>query len=252
MVPWRAFFLLVLKNISKKYQDLDVIDNFDLSLSRGGFTTLIGPSGCGKSTLFDILMGLSKKDAGEVSWKGQTLSDLSGHAALMHQKDLLLPWLSLLENAVLPHRIQGRDREIAIRSARKLFCRLSLSGFEEYLPELVSGGMRQRCALARTLMTEHELILMDEPLSSLDALTRQQLHSHILRLQLEFGKTILMITHDIEEALLLSDEVIVLSERPMKVRRRLRLTTRKPRNFGEKDMIELRNTVFSSLQESIG
>lgn len=243
--------MLVLKNISKKYQDLDVIDSFDLSLSRGGFTTLIGPSGCGKSTLFDIVMGLSKRDTGEINWKGHTLSDLSGHAALMHQKDLLLPWLSLLENAVLPHRIQGRDRKMAIMNARTLFNRLSLSGFEEYLPELVSGGMRQRCALARTLMTEHELILMDEPLSSLDALTRQQLHSHILKLQKEFGKTILMITHDIEEALLLSDEVIVLSERPMKVRQRLRLHTRKPRNFGNKEMIELRKTVFSSLQESM-
>lgn len=244
--------MLVLKNISKKYENLDVIDSFDLSLSRGGFTTLIGPSGCGKSTLFDILMGLSKRNTGEITWKGQTLSDLSGHAALMHQKDLLLPWLSLLENAVLPHMILGRDRERAVMKARKLFKRLSLSGFEEYLPEMVSGGMRQRCALARTLMTEHELILMDEPLSSLDALTRQQLHSHILRLQQEFGKTILMITHDIEEALLLSDEVIVLSERPMRVRRHVPLGTPKPRNFGGKDMIDLRKTVFSSLQESMG
>ena len=129
----------------------------------------------------------------------------------MQQKDLLLPWFSLLDNALLPAKIAGEDMAKSRAKALSLFRRLGLDGFEAYLPGEISGGMRQRCALVRTLMFERELVLLDEPLSALDAITRRSLQSLLLMLQIEFDKSILMITHDIDEALMLADEVLVLS-----------------------------------------
>jgi len=239
--------MLAVTNLSKSFGDLTVFRDLSFTIPRGGFAALVGPSGCGKSTLFDVLTGVVPKDAGTIAWLGETMPDLGRTAAYMQQKDLLLPWLTLVENAVLPVRISGKNGHNARDKVRFLFRRLGLQGFEDYPPRKVSGGMRQRCALVRTLMFDHELALMDEPLSALDALTRRSLQSLLLLLQSEFQKTILMITHDVEEALLLADEVFVLTPFPMRIHERFSLTTKKPRKASDTELMELKEHIVGML-----
>ncbi|MBN2538505.1 MAG: ABC transporter ATP-binding protein [Deltaproteobacteria bacterium] len=240
--------MLSVSGLTKNFEDLTVMEGFDLTVPRGGFTTLIGPSGCGKSTLFDILTGVFPRDGGRISWLGEDVPDLMSNAAYMQQKDLLLPWLSLIDNALLPAKIAGIDENNSREKASALFGRLGLHDFEKYIPQKVSGGMRQRCALVRTLMFEHELVLLDEPLSSLDAITRRSLQALLLLLQSEFNKTILMITHDIEEALLLSDELLVMTPMPMQVRERFVLEMPKPRRSSNPELLKIKEHVLEELE----
>jgi len=169
----------------------------------------------------------------------------------MQQKDLLLPWFSLMDNALLPAKIAGEDSAKSRGRALSLFKRLGLEGFEGYLPGEISGGMRQRCALVRTLMFERELVLLDEPLSALDAITRRSLQSLLLMLQSDFEKSILMITHDIEEALILADEVLVLSQLPMRILERFTLSGSKLRQLDDPQLIEIKEHVLNILQEEL-
>jgi NitT/TauT family transport system ATP-binding protein len=240
--------MLNVSSLSKRFGDLTIFENFDFILPENGFTILIGPSGCGKSTLFNVLTGAVSGDSGEISWCGNSLSHLKEISAYMQQKDMLLPWFSLMDNALLPARIAGADLTKAGEKAMALFHRLGLDGFETYLPDAISGGMRQRCALVRTLMFERALVLLDEPLSALDAITRRSLQSLLLMLQVEFGKSILMITHDIEEALRLADDVLVLSGRPMRVLERFSLNGPKLRRLDDPELIEIKNHVLNLLQ----
>ena len=243
--------MLSVSNLSKRFGDLPIFENFNLELPARGFTVLIGPSGCGKSTLFNVLTGVATRDGGRVSWCGEAVEYLKDTSAYMQQKDLLLPWFSLMDNALLPARIGGQDMTAAGKKAQLLFRQLGLEGFESYLPGEISGGMRQRCALVRTLMFERELVLLDEPLSALDAITRRSLQSLLLMLQVEFEKSILMITHDIEEALRLADEVLVLSGRPMRVLDRFCLPGPKLRRLDEPHLIRIKEHVLDLLQEEL-
>jgi NitT/TauT family transport system ATP-binding protein len=240
--------MLNVANLSKCFDGLSIFENFDLTLPQNGFTVLIGPSGCGKSTLFNVLTGVVAGDSGEISWCGKTVSHLREKSAYMQQKDMLLPWFSLMDNALLPVRVSGADMAAAGEKATALFNRLGLNGFEAYLPGKISGGMRQRCALVRTLMFERNLVLLDEPLSALDAITRRSLQSLLLMLQAEFEKSILMITHDIDEALRLADEILVLSGRPMRVLDRFTLKGPKLRRLHDPELIEIKEYVLNLLQ----
>jgi len=241
--------MLTVSRLCKRFGDLAIFENFNLMLPRNGFTVLIGPSGCGKSTLFDVLTGVVAGDGGEISWRGRTVSHLRKISAYMQQKDLLLPWFSLMDNALLPARVAGVDLVKSGTKATALFKRLGLEGFESYLPREISGGMKQRCALVRTLMFERDLVLLDEPLSALDAITRRSLQSLLLMLQVEFEKSILMITHDIEEALRLADEILVLSGRPMRVLERFSLDGPKLRRLDDPQLIKIKEYVLNLLQE---
>ena len=243
--------MLQVSHLTKRFGELSVFEDFDLSVPRKGFTILIGPSGCGKSTLFNVMTGVVSGNSGEISWLGETVPHLGKKSAYMQQKDLLLPWFSLLDNALLPAKISGQDLSAATTKALALFKRLGLEGFEAYFPGEISGGMRQRCALVRTLMFEHELVLLDEPLSALDAITRRSLQSLLLLLQSEFDRSLLMITHDIEEALVLADEVLVLSRLPMKVLERFSLNGPKPRRVSDPVIIEIKEHVLQRLQEEL-
>ena len=240
--------MLTVSNLNKHFGDLSIFENFNLHLAPNGFTALVGPSGCGKSTLFNVLAGVVAKDGGSVTLQGRDVSHLGTASAYMHQKDLLLPWFTLMDNALLPSKIAGENPAQSILKARALFKRLGLEGFEDYRPGEISGGMRQRCALVRTLMFERELVLLDEPLSALDAITRASLQSLLLLLQVEFKKTILMITHDIEEALMLADEILVLSGRPMRVLDQICPGGTKPRRFDDPRLIEIKLYVLNLLQ----
>jgi NitT/TauT family transport system ATP-binding protein len=240
--------MLTVSNLNKHFGDLSIFENFNLHLAPNGFTALVGPSGCGKSTLFNVLAGVVAKDGGSVTLQGRDVSHLGTASAYMHQKDLLLPWFTLLDNALLPSRIAGENPDKSTTKARALFERLGLKGFESYRPGEISGGMRQRCALVRTLMFERELVLLDEPLSALDAITRRSLQSLLLLLQVEFKRTILMITHDIEEALMLADEILVLSGRPMRVLDQIYPGGTKLRRLDDPRLIEIKLYVLNLLQ----
>ena len=236
--------LVSVEGLKKDFDGLSVLSDFSLSVDRGSFVSLIGPSGCGKSTFFDLLTGAIAPDEGRILWEGRTISDLSKKAAWMAQSDLLLPWMSALDNALLPRLSPKKsDRERAMA----LFCELGLEGFEDYLPYRLSGGMRQRNALARTIMFDRELILLDEPLSALDSLTRQDLQGLLVSLQRDFGKTIVMITHDVEEALVTSDFVVVLSDQPMSVRSSYELSGTKPRLRDDSYVVGLRREILDML-----
>lgn len=243
--------MLEVAGLTKRFNGAAVVDGFALDVPSGGFTALIGPSGCGKSTLFDLLMGVVAKDAGTIRWRDTEVADLSRLAAYMQQRDLLLPWLNLGANARLPGDIAGLPRADGDRRVKALLQRLGLGGFEGHLPDQVSGGMRQRCALARTLMFERELVLLDEPLSSLDAITRRQLQDLLLLLQSDFRRTLLMVTHDIEEALLLADDLLVLTPAPMRVRERFHLDWPKPRRVDDPRLTALKARLLDLLQEEL-
>ena len=240
--------MLQVCSVTKYYQGQAVFSKLDLTVGPGRFHVLLGPSGCGKSTLFDGLTGVFPLDGGRLLWKGEPLADLRLHAAYMQQKDLLLPWFSLLDNALLPAKTSGRDMKAAKDQACRLFERLGLKGYESHGAHQVSGGMRQRCALVRTLMFDRDLVLLDEPLSALDAITRQSLQSLLLMLQAEFKKTILMITHDIEEALLLADEIHLMSARPMALSRHYVLSSPKPRKFNDPALLAVKAQVLDQLE----
>jgi ABC-type nitrate/sulfonate/bicarbonate transport system ATPase subunit len=243
--------LLVIKDLAKSFNGHCIIDGFDLTVPVNGFTVLIGPSGCGKSTLFDLLMGIVPRDRGILAWQGETVPSLKTLAAYMQQRDLLLPWLTLESNAGLPAELAGvpvKQRAIKVSA---LFAKLGLAGFEKYLPTMVSGGMRQRCALARTLMFARDLVLLDEPLSTLDAITRRQLQTYLLLLQTEFEKSILMVTHDVEEALLLADDLFVLTAAPMQICERFRLDTPKPRDITDRSFIKIKARVLARLAKEV-
>ena len=241
--------LLIIENISKGFKGSSVVADVNLTLPENGFSVLIGPSGCGKSTLFDLLMGAVPMDAGTIRWQKSRVPDLSHLAAYMQQSDLLLPWLGLADNARLPADIAGEPLRRSEDRIRRLFDRLGLAGFETHLPSMVSGGMRQRCALARTLMFGRDLVLLDEPLSALDAITRRSLQQMLRLLQTDFNKTILMVTHDIEEALLLADELLVLTSRPMQVAARIVMDEPHPRRMEHPRLVALKHRVLTMLQE---
>jgi len=240
--------MLQVSGATKFYNGQPIFSDLDLLVGPGQFKVLVGPSGCGKSTLFDGLTGVMALDKGKISWKNEGVAHLGRHAAYMQQKDLLLPWFSLLDNALLPARTGRQDMERMQLLAQKLFVRLGLNGYESHYPHEVSGGMRQRCALVRTLMFNRDLILLDEPLSALDAITRRSLQSLLLLLQTEFKKTILMITHDIEEALLLADEVCLLSPQPMTIKERFVLNQPKPRHFSDPALVKIKAYMLEQLE----
>lgn len=243
--------MLSISGLTKKYKKQIIFDQLDFTIESGRFAVFIGPSGCGKSTLFDVLSGITQSQDGTITWNGDQICHLGHITAYMHQKDLLLPWCTLLDNVLLPVRVGGHDLSNARQRAEQLFLKLGLAGYENYFPSQISGGMRQRCALVRTLMFERDLILLDEPLSALDAITQRSLQSLLLRVQAEFQKTVIMITHDIEEALLLADELFLLSARPMKIRKKYVMTTAKPRKFNDPELLVIKEHVLAMLEGDI-
>jgi ABC-type nitrate/sulfonate/bicarbonate transport system ATPase subunit len=188
-----------------------------LSIPQGRFVSLIGPSGCGKSTIFNIIAGLLEPTGGRVMIDGVDATGTIGRVGYMLQKDLLLPWRSVLDNTILGMEIQDVPLREARERALPLLHRYGLSGFEYLYPNSLSGGMRQRAALLRTLLFDTDVILLDEPFGALDAQTKLQMQEWLLQLWSDFGKTVLFVTHDVEEAIYLSDEVHVMGTRPGRI-----------------------------------
>jgi ABC-type nitrate/sulfonate/bicarbonate transport system ATPase subunit len=208
-----------------------VLAGVGLTAAEGEFVSIIGPSGCGKSTLLNIIAGLEDADAGSVGVSGCAADGRLGHIGYMQQKDLLLPWRSVLDNTVLALELHGVPRKQARGRARELIEIFGLSGFEAQYPFALSGGMRQRAAFLRTMLLDQDVILLDEPFGALDALTRVQMQEWVLELWGSLKKTIVLITHDVDEALLLSDRIYVLTARPAQVKIVLDVDLPRPRNY---------------------
>ncbi|HEY4669457.1 MAG TPA: ABC transporter ATP-binding protein [Tepidiformaceae bacterium] len=190
------------------------VDGVELSVEAGRFVSIVGPSGCGKTTLLRILAGLLVPESGAAEIRGENAVGRPGLAAYMPQKDLLLPWRKALANASLGAEIAGVAPGEARRRAAALFETFGLTGFEQAWPSQLSGGMRQRLALLRTFLIPSDVMLLDEPFGALDAITRRQMQQWLQGVLANDNRTVLLVTHDVEEALLLSDEVYVMSQRP--------------------------------------
>jgi ABC-type nitrate/sulfonate/bicarbonate transport system ATPase subunit len=193
------------------------LDPVTLSLPQGRFVSLIGPSGCGKSTIFNIVAGLLEPTGGRVLIDGADATGTIGRVGYMLQKDLLLPWRTVLDNVILGMEIQGVPLGAARNRALPLLQRYGLAGFEYLYPNALSGGMRQRAALLRTLLFDTDVILLDEPFGALDAQTKLQMQEWLMQLWSDFSKTVVFVTHDVEEAIYLSDEVHVMATRPGRI-----------------------------------
>ncbi len=206
--------MLYAQNLSKSFQELPVLEQVTLRLYENEFVSILGPSGSGKSTIFNIISGLIPPDQGTYFIEGEESVGKLGKVSYMHQKDLLLPWRKIIDNVSMPLIIKGMDKESARNEVKKHFKTFGLEGFENKYPFQLSGGMRQRAALLRTYMISEKIMLLDEPFGALDAITRSKMHYWLLNVVKNLNTTVLFITHDIEEAILLSDRIYVLSERP--------------------------------------
>lgn len=226
---------LELRAVSKSFDDrassVDALEHIDVTVMDGEFVSIIGPSGCGKSTLLNIVAGLEDPSSGEILLNGQPEPQRLGRTAYMHQKDLLLPWRTVLDNAVLGLEVAGVQRRTARQRARSLIDRFGLRAFEDRYPALLSGGMRQRAAFLRTVLTERQLMLLDEPFGALDAFTRADMQEWLLGLWEELGRTIVFVTHDVDEAVLLSDRVLVMSPRPGRIVGNYSIDLPRPRRY---------------------
>jgi ABC-type nitrate/sulfonate/bicarbonate transport system ATPase subunit len=210
--------------LAHSFGELRAIVRIDLEVEPGEVIGIVGPSGCGKTTFLELVAGLRPSDAGEISVGGRAeAGERLERCAYMPQRDLLLPWLSAVDNAALALRISGMRKVEARTRAGEHFERLGLAGFEESRPDQLSGGMRQRVAFLRTLMAGRPVLLLDEPFASLDAITRAEMQSWLAGVLGPDRHTVLLVTHDVEEALYLSDRVLVLSSRPAGVADRIEI-----------------------------
>ena len=215
---------LSIGKLGHSFGELRAIERIDLDVEPGEVVGIVGPSGCGKTTLLELVAGLRPADAGTISVAGHTdPGERLARCAYMPQRDLLLPWLSAVDNASLALRIGGLPRTPARAQAAEHFERLGLEGFEDSRPDQLSGGMRQRVAFLRTLMAGRPVLLLDEPFASLDAITRAEMQSWLAEVLEPDRHTVLLVTHDVEEALYLSDSVLALSFRPARVVDRIEL-----------------------------
>ncbi|MBI4298347.1 MAG: ABC transporter ATP-binding protein [Chloroflexi bacterium] len=247
---------LQLEGIGKTFltdgKALSVLEDVHFYAAEGEFVSIIGPSGCGKSTLLNIVAGLEEPTMGTV-WLGATSAKTRlGVVGYMHQKDLLLPWRTVLENAVLGLEIQRVPHSEALLRAGELIGTFGLQGFEGSYPGALSGGMRQRAAFLRTVLADQPLLLLDEPFGALDALTRSRMQEWLLKVWGLWRKMIILVTHDVEEALLLSDRVYVMTARPGKVKLVLNVSIPWPRSYqvvADDTFIKMKSQLLASLRE---
>ncbi len=220
-----------------------VLEDIDLSVEEGSFTCFVGPSGCGKSTLLRIVAGFEAPSAGKVFVDGREVRRPGSRQIFVFQEDGLFPWLTAYENVALGARnVKGpHERDARVREYLEL---VGLEGFEDHYPHELSGGMRRRAEVARALIVNPDMLYMDEPFAALDFVTRLQMREEMLNVHAMFDSTILFITHDIDEALQLGDQIVVMSERPATVRADIRLPYPHPRDLGKGSLAKLRKEIY--------
>jgi len=235
-----------IQSVAHSFRDLEVIENLDLEVAEGEVVGLVGPSGCGKSTLLELVSGLAEPVSGTVDVEGSIEpGGRLASCAYMPQRDLLFPWLSAIDNAALAPRNRGRAKRAAREEALPLFARFGLAEFADARPSELSGGMRQRVAFLRTLLAGKPVLLLDEPFAALDAITRAEMQEWLAAALLSEPRTVLLVTHDVEEALYLCDRVAVLSARPARLVAELR--PQAPRSVDRAGAVT--DPAFSALRE---
>lgn len=246
----RSKNILQFHNVTFHYDEKPIINELNASIQDKEFVSIIGPSGCGKSTLFRLITGLEEASTGQIE-----LTKTKSHpVGYMPQKDMLLPWRTIIENAALPLECQGVQKKEAQVKAKELLHKFGLQGYEKKYPKDLSGGMRQRVSFIRTLLTGGEILLLDEPFSALDALTKASLQEWLFEQWKEWEKTILFITHDVEEALFLSNRILVVENQPIAtLTERIvpldRNRTRK--NLYKPEVLALKEELLSMLQRQV-
>jgi ABC-type nitrate/sulfonate/bicarbonate transport system ATPase subunit len=246
--------LFYCENITKNYEGTPVVENINLKLHKGGCISLLGPSGVGKTTLFNVLSGVDKPDNGNVCIDGKEITGISGKVSYMLQKDLLLEYRTVIDNVILPLIINGEKKNIARQKAAAFFPMFGLSGYEKKYPYQLSGGMRQRAALLRTCMTQNPVILLDEPFSALDAITRRTMQAWYTQIAEQMKVSTLFITHDVEEALILSETVYILNGKPGKIIRKIEVNPIRPREkifTISKEFIEQKHFILEAIGEQV-
>jgi len=239
-----------IEGLSKHFGDgsdgVLALQDIDCSIEQGSFVTIVGPSGCGKSTLLRILAGLLDYDTGQVALDGQSIRGTRRDVGVVFQSSILLPWRTILENVMLPAEVLGLPIKQARERALQLLHMVRLDGFEHKLPRQLSGGMQQRASIARALLHDPKILLMDEPFGALDAMTRERMNLELQRIWIESGKTVVLITHSIPEAVFLGDRVFVMSPRPGTLERVLPIDLPRPRA-----MAVMSDPVFAAATASI-
>lgn len=251
---------IVLKNISKVFireeKKIQALTDVNLHIEEGEFFSIVGPSGCGKSTLLNIITGLLKPTKGEIFLDGQLHEEINTKIGYITQKDNLLPWRTTLENIEIGLEIRNVSKSRRKSQASELIRRVGLDGFEHHFPHELSGGMRKRVSLVRTLIYDPDVLLMDEPFAAVDAQTRLILENQLLDLWVGTGKTIVFVTHDLEEAISLSDRVVVFSARPGTAKSINPIPLARPRDtiqirFNEA-FIKIYERIWKDLEEEVG
>lgn len=222
--------ILSVKNITKSFGENRIIEDVSLTLNKGELVSLLGVSGAGKTTLFNCISGIDKADSGQIILQGEDISGKPGQISYMLQKDLLLPYKKIVDNVSLPLVLSGKKKADARECALAHFAEFGIEGTENYYPSQLSGGMRQRAALLRTYLASNGVALLDEPFSALDTITKGAMHSWYLSVMEKIDLSTIFITHDIDEAVLLSDRILILSGKPGKITDEIIINQPKPRN----------------------
>lgn len=244
---------LVVSGVSCRFGVTQALRDIDLTATRGEFIAIVGPSGCGKSTLFNVISGLEKPTTGSVAIDGQVVTGETGHVGYMLQKDLLLPWRTVIGNitlgAALTRGVTRADQE----AAAALATRYGLGDFLDHYPHALSGGMRQRVAFMRTLALGKDVLLLDEPFGALDSQTRLDMQMWLLDVCRDLAATILFVTHDVDEAIFLADRVIVMSPRPGRISRDVPVTLPRPRDsdmLTTLEFLDVKREVVAALRQA--
>ena len=213
---------IVLKNISKFFDDMEILRDINIEVKEGELVSILGPSGSGTSTIFNILTNLINSDRGEV--------EVNGDLSYMYQKDMMVPWKKVIDNIGIPIIFKGNSKKNAREEVKKHIDEFGLNGFEYKYPSQLSGGMKQRANFLKTYLTSNDIMLLDEPFGALDSITRRKMQKWLLDLTKEINSTILLITHDIEEAILLSNRIYIISEKPAIIKGEIKVNLPKERN----------------------
>jgi NitT/TauT family transport system ATP-binding protein len=222
------------RDLSKSFGDLEALKNINVAVDEGEFISIVGPSGCGKTTFLRMVAGLESASSGTILMDGKPVTGPSGNRGFVFQNDSLLPWRTVLHNALIGPEVAGRVGEREHKFTLDLLKLVGLAGFENYYPRQLSGGMRQRVNLARALAIDPDVLLMDEPFASLDAQTREIMQTELLRIWEQGRKTVLFVTHQIDEAVFLSDRVLVFARRPGRLQESVNIEIPRPRDLDTK------------------